>query len=95
MLSTLYVDFVYMVCEHCQCSTISTFCHQVELDSTIRESILDIKPENYFHRNYLRNQGLITHVGNIADAVSVLTQATEAVIAGRGMSHVTVFILIA
>lgn len=57
--------------------------HQVELDSTIRDSLSDGKTDNYYHHNFTRCQGLITHISNMTDGVSMLTQATHTLLKGQ------------
>ena len=49
----------------------------------MRDSSSGGKPDNYYHRNYFRCQGLITHVSNLADGISLLTQATEALASSK------------
>ena len=61
----------------------SSICVQVELDSTICESSIESVSMNFYHRNFVRCQALITHVSNLTDGVSLLTQATEALLEGE------------
>ncbi|XP_013411513.1 uncharacterized protein LOC106174479 isoform X3 [Lingula anatina] len=54
---------------------------QVELDSTLRESVNN-KAENFYHLSYKRSQKLIANVSSLVDGVSLMVQATDALAKG-------------
>ena len=66
------------------------FTLQVDLDSTMRKSVSQCRPENFYLHGYGRSQGMVNHVTNLTDAVALLTQATEPLIHGKKLSGLVI-----
>ena len=60
------------------------------MDTTMRKSVSQFRPENFYLHGYGRSQGMVNHVTNLTDAVALLTQATEPLIHGKKRSGLAI-----